>query len=173
LQETLWQALQQFDAGSWFDDKYAGERIPLLSEALKRYGTRTYFDLEIKQVGIEYEVLNMVEQLELLDRVTFTSQDFPTVCNIKKKNPLARVGYLTADFSEEVLERVVEAKMRDFCPRAEKITKQLVNHWRSLGLFIRACGVKNAEMMKNAIYAGVDGMTSDFPDSLLKELGRV
>jgi len=63
--------------------------------------------------------------------------------------------------------------MRDFCPRAEKITKQLVNHWRSLGLFIRACGVKNAEMMKNAIYAGVDGMTSDFPDSLLKELGRV
>jgi glycerophosphoryl diester phosphodiesterase len=173
LQETLWQALQQLDAGSWFDSTYAGERIPLLIEALKRYGTRTYFDLEIKQVGIEYEVLNLVEQLELLDRVTFTSQDFPTVCNIKKKNPLARVGYLTADFSGEVLKRVVEAKMQDFCPRAEKITKQLVNHWRSSGLFIRACGVKNAEMMKNAIYAGVDGMTFDFPDVLLKELGRV
>jgi len=28
-------------------------------------------------------------------------------------------------------------------------------------------------MMKNAIYAGVDGMTFDFPDVLLKELGRV
>ncbi len=173
LQETSWQELQQLDAGSWFDSTYAGERIPLLIETLKRYGTRTYFDLEIKQVGIEYEVLHLVEQLDQLDRITFTSQDFPTVCNIKEKNPLARVGYLTADFSEEVLERIVEAKMRDFCPRAEKITKQLVNHWRSLGLFIRACGVKNAEIMKNAIYAGVDGMTSDFPDLLLKELGRV
>ncbi len=170
LQETLWQALQQLDAGSWVDSTYAGERIPLLIEALQRYGTRTYFDLEIKQVGIEYEVLNLVEQLELLDRVTFTSQDFPTACNIKKK---ARVGYLTADFSGEVLKGVVEAKMQDFCPRAEKITQQLVNHWRSSGLFIRACGVKNAEMMKNAIYAGVDGMTFDFPDVLLKELGRV
>jgi glycerophosphoryl diester phosphodiesterase len=173
LQETSWQVLQQLDAGSWFDSTYAGERIPLLRETLKRYGTRTYFDLEIKQVGIEYEVLHLVEQLELLDRVTFTSQDFPTVCNIKKKNPLARIGYLTADFSEEMLKKVIEAKMQDFCPRAEKITKQLVNHWRSSGLFIRACGVKNAEMMKNAIYAGVDGMTSDFPDLLLKELGRV
>ena len=71
-----------------------------------------------------------------------------------------------------MLKKVVEAKMQDFCPRAEKITKQLVNHWRSSGLFIRACGVKNAEIMKNAIYAGVDGMTSDFPDLLLKELGR-
>ena len=172
LQETSWQELQQLDAGSWFDDTYAGEQIPLLIEALKRYGTRTYFDLEIKQVGIEYEVLHLIEKLDLLDRITFTSQDFPTVCNIKKKNPLARIGYLTADFSEEMLKKVVEAKMQDFCPRAEKITKQLVNHWRSSGLFIRACGVKNAEIMKNAIYAGVDGMTSDFPDLLLKELGR-
>ena len=172
LQETSWQVLQQLDAGSWFDSKYAGERIPLLIETLKRYGTRTYFDLEIKQVGIEYEVLCLIEQLDLLDRITFTSQDFPTVCNIKKKNPLARIGYLTADFSEEMLKKVVEAKMQDFCPRAEKITNQLVNQWRSSGLFIRACGVKNAEMMKNAIYAGVDGMTSDFPDLLLKELGR-
>ncbi len=173
LQETLWQALQRLDAGSWFDSTYAGERIPLLSEALKRYGTRTYFDLEIKHVGIEYEVLHLVEQLELLDRVTFTSQDFPTVCNITKNNPLARVGYVTADVSEEMVKRVVEAKMQDFCPRAEKITKQLVHHWRLSGLFIRACGVKNAEMMKNAIDAGVDGMTFDFPDVLLKELGRV
>ncbi len=173
LQETSWQELQQLDAGSWFDSTYAGERIPLLIETLKRYGTRTYFDLEIKQVGIEYEVLHLVEQLDQLDRITFTSQDFPTVCNIKEKNPLARVGYLTADFSEEMLKKVIEAKMQDFCPRAEKITKQLVNQWRSSGLFIRACGVKNAEIMKNAIYAGVDGMTSDFPDLLLKELGRV
>jgi glycerophosphoryl diester phosphodiesterase len=173
LQETPWQTLQRLDAGSWFDSRYAGERIPLLEETLRRYGARTYFDLEIKQAGIEYEVLSLVEQFELLHRVTFTSQDFSTVYNIKMKNPLARVGYLTADFSEEVLTRVIEVKMQDFCPRAEKITKQLVNHWRSSGLFIRACGVKNAEIMKNAIYAGVDGMTFDFPDLLLKELGRV
>ena len=173
LQETPWQELQHLDAGSWFDDKYAGERIPLLVELLKRYGTRTYLDLEIKQIGIECEVLDMVEQLNLLDRVAFTSRDFPIICNLKKRNPLAQVGYLTADFSEENLARVIEAKIQHFCPRAEKITKQLVDQWRSLGLFIRACGVKNAAMMKNAISAGVDGMTFDFPDLLLKELGRV
>ncbi len=85
LQETPWQALQQLDAGSWFDSTYAGERVPLLIEALQRYGTRTYLDLEIKQVDIEYEVLNLVEQLELLDRVTFTSQDFQRSALSKRK----------------------------------------------------------------------------------------
>ena len=173
LQETSWQELQQLDAGSWFDAKYAGERIPLLIEALKRYGTRTHFDLEVKQTGIEYEVLNMLEQLRLLDRVTFTSQDFPTICHIKERNPLARVGYITADCSEENVTRVVKAKIQVFCPRAEKITKQLVDQWHSLELFVRACGVKNTEMMKKAIHADVDGMTFDFPDVLLKELGRL
>lgn len=172
LQETSWQELQQLDAGSWFDRTYAGERIPLLKEALETYGTRTYFDLEIKQVGIECEVVRLVEQLELLDRITFTSQDFPTVCAIKKRQPLARVGYITADVSEDVLKRVVEAGVQDFCPRAEKITKQSVNYWRSSGLFVRACGVKNVDLMKHVIAASVDGMTFDFPDLLLKELGR-
>ncbi len=173
LQETSWQELQQLDAGSWFDTKYTGEHVPLLVEALKRYGARTYFDLEVKQIGNEDEVLSLVEQLKLLDRITFTSQDFPTLCNIKKKNPLARVGYITADVSEENLTRVVGAGIQVFCPRAEKVTRYLVDQCHSLGLFVRACGKRNTELMKNAIYAGVDGMTFDFPDVLLKELGRV
>lgn len=173
LQEMSWQELQRLDAGSWFDSKYAGERIPLLIEALERYGAQTHFDLEIKQIGIENEVLDTVEQLNLLNRVVFTSRDFPTICNIKKKNPRAQVGYLTADFAEETLERVITAKMQYFCPRAENITKSLVERWHFLRLFIRACGVNTPEIMRNAIHAGVDGMTFDFPDLLLKELGRV
>jgi glycerophosphoryl diester phosphodiesterase len=173
LQETSWQELQQLDAGSWFDAKYVGERIPLLVEALKRYGTHTQFDLEVKQFGIAVEVLSMVEHLQLLDRVTFTSQDFPTLCTIKQKNPLARVGYITADVSEEKVTSVVEARIQVLCPRAENITRQLVEYWHSLELFVRACGKRNTELMRNAISAGVDGMTFDFPDVLLRELGRV
>src|SRR6266700_2282277 len=73
-------------------------------ETLERYGAQALFDLEIKQIGIENEVLDTVEHLNLLNRVVFTSRDFPTICNIKKKNPRAQVGYLTADFAEETLE---------------------------------------------------------------------
>lgn len=173
LQEKTWQELRVLDAGSWFDEKYTGERIPLLIDMLERYRNRTSFDLEVKQIGIEHEVLRLVEQCNLLNRVTFTSQDLQTACNIKAKNPLACVGYLTADFSEETLERIVEANIQHFCPRAEKITAQLVKRWHSRGLFVRACGVKNTEMMKHAINVGVDGMTFDFPNLLLEELGRM
>ncbi|GAC1381074.1 MAG: glycerophosphodiester phosphodiesterase family protein [Ktedonobacteraceae bacterium] len=173
LQEKSWHELQDLDAGTWFDEQYAGERIPLLLEVLKRYGTRTSFDLEIKHIGIEAEVLHMVEQLQLLDRVAFTSRVFPIIRNIKEQNSLAQVGFLTADVSEENVQRLVRANIRYFCPRAHNVTRDLVDQWHSLGLFVRACGVNTPAMMKNAIQAGVDGMTFDYPDLLLKELGRL
>jgi glycerophosphoryl diester phosphodiesterase len=173
LQEKSWQELQELDAGSWFDENYAGERIPLLLDTLENYGIRTAFDLEIKQAGVEYDVLDMVEQLSLLDRITFTSNDLSTLCNIKKKISLAQVGYITADLSEENLKRIINAEIYYFCPYAKGVTKDLVNQWHSLGLFIRVWGVNNPEIMKNAIIAGVDGMTINFPNLLLKELERV
>ncbi len=105
------------------------------------------------------------EELQQLDAGSWFDRRF-------EKNPSAQVGYLTADFSEENIRKVVKTQIQCFCPRAAKITKPLVDHWRSLGLFVRACGVSNTDMMKNAIQAGVDGMTFDFPDLLLKELGR-
>jgi len=173
LQETAWRELQQLDAGSWFGATYTGERVPLLAEALQRYGAYTHFDLEVKQTGIEYEALSMVEQLGLLDRVTFTSQDFPTLCHLKERNPRARVGYITADVSERDVARVAGAGIQVVCPRAEKVTRFLVNRCHSSGLFVRACGKRDTELMRNALSAGVDGMTFDFPDVLLKELGRL
>ena len=36
--DTDWKDLQTLDAGSWFSDQFAGERIPLLSEALDLLG---------------------------------------------------------------------------------------------------------------------------------------
>lgn len=173
LQETTWHELQQLDAGSWFGRTYAGEHVPLLLEMLQRYGTRTTLDLEIKQSGIEYEVLAVVEQLNLLERVAFTSRDFPIIARIKERNPLAHVGYLAADVSEDTLQKFLRANMRYFCPRALNITKELVDQWHASGLFVRACGVNTSEMMKKAIHMGVDGMTYDYPDELLKELGKL
>src|SRR5262245_14980881 len=41
-------ALRSLDAGAWFRPEFAGERIPLLTEVLERYGGRAHLHLEIK-----------------------------------------------------------------------------------------------------------------------------
>jgi Glycerophosphoryl diester phosphodiesterase family len=40
LQHLAWDELRGLDAGSWFHRRYTGERIPLLTEFLQKYGRR-------------------------------------------------------------------------------------------------------------------------------------
>jgi glycerophosphoryl diester phosphodiesterase len=172
LQHMAWYELRGLDAGSWFHRRYAGERIALLTAFLQKYGRRIPIELEVKQAGIEQEVVGAVIEHNLLERITFTSFDFSTASHIKDLAPQANVGFLTSSISEKTIARVRHAGITQFCPIARKVTKALVDKWRSQGLFIRAWGVKNIALMRQAISAGIDGMTVDFPDALLAELGR-
>ncbi len=167
-----WSVIQTLDAGSWFDPKFRGAKIPLLQPTLLRYGQRTHLVLEIKQPGIELEVLEMVAELGLMGNVTFTSFDFESVRRIKAEVPAAKVGYLTADIGDETIRRVIAARLDQFCPIASALTPGLVQGWKDQGLEVRAWGVSNIALMQQAIAAGVDGMTCDFPHLLLEALGR-
>jgi len=51
--KTLTQ-LKQLDAGSWFDKKYQGERIPELREALHQCKTKIDVLLDLKEQGLTY-----------------------------------------------------------------------------------------------------------------------
>jgi glycerophosphoryl diester phosphodiesterase len=171
VQDTTWAAVQALDAGSWFGPEYAGARIPLLSETLQRYGRRTHLVLEIKQPGIELEVLDQVRALDLLAHVTFTSFDFRVAQQVKTR-PSTQVGFLTPDVSEENVQRVLLARLDQFCPPVDRLSRERVSAWKDLGLEVRAWGVRDPELMAAAIQAGVDGMTVDFPQLLLQALGR-
>lgn len=170
--ETPWSVTGSLDAGSWFEPQYNDARIPLMEETLTRYGRRTHIALEIKQPGIENQVLRRVKALGLLDSVTFTSFDFASVEGIRREESAARVGFLTSDISVASVARVLDAGLNQFCPPADVVTPELVSDWQGLGLNVRAWGVRSPALMVRAIDAGVDGMTVDFPDLLLQVLGR-
>lgn len=172
VSDKSWSQLSRLDAGSWFASEYAGARIARLDEMLERYGHRTHIALEIKQPGVEVDVLNLARFLGLMQTVTFTSFDFDSVTTIRRLAPDARIGFLTPDVSPENVARTAEAGLDQFCPPASEVSSALVSTWRETGMEVRAWGVKTADLMQRAIDAGVDGMTVDFPHLLLESLGR-
>jgi len=172
LRETPWSVVRELDAGAWFDERYRGARVPQLAPTLDRYGGHTHLAIEIKQLGVELEALAQVRERGLLPAVTFTSFHWEAVRRIREAAPQARVGYLTADVSADVVRRVVDAGLTQLCPVATSLSPERVAAWKALGLEVRAWGVRTPELMRFAITTGVDGMTVDFPDLLLKELGR-
>ncbi len=96
VHHTPWSAIEALDAGSRFAEEFHGARVPLLRDALRRYGQRTQLVLEIKRSKCALRVLKMVRHAGLIDRVTFTSSELPPLQKIKARNPGARIGFLAS-----------------------------------------------------------------------------
>ena len=67
--------LRTLDAGSWLSPRFAGLRIPLLSEVFESCAGHVEYELELKGFSLKFLscVLDLVQQYDLFDRVEFTS----------------------------------------------------------------------------------------------------
>lgn len=167
--DLTWEALHKLDAGSWFDHSFAGEKIPSLEQFLKRYGNKTFLDLEIKEADLEDEVLEMAMKYVSMSNIIFTSFDIQTVIDIKKKETKARVGYLADRFSRKDLNLLPQAGIQAFCPDMNLVTASLVNHCHELGLSVITYYPPNgisAALQQKIAAQGVDAMIVNNPHDL-------
>ena len=124
--------------------------------------------LELKGADIEADVYALVKKYKLEDRAIVTSFHLDYLIKLKELYPEASAGYLTGDFDDELLMKMKEIGIGQLCPSAVNATPEKVAKWHSLGFNVRAWGVKDVNVMKNAYDAGVDGMTVNFPDRLVE-----
>lgn len=71
---TLPEVLQ-LDAGSWFDSKFASEKVPTVEEVLQLIAEYRRYDVlvavDLKGEDVEQEVVRLAEQHQVLDRLLF------------------------------------------------------------------------------------------------------
>lgn len=161
----------RLDAGSWKGVEYIGQRIPTLDWFLDRYGNRAPLYLEIKAPGVEPTSVEAVRRRALLDRVVFTSFELDSLRAIAQLAPV-RTGWLIRAWTAEVAARAREIPLHEVSIIASELTPDLVETVKRTGLGCRAWGARTEALMEQAVEAGVDGMTVDFPDVLLRRIGR-
>lgn len=172
--------LRALDAGSTFNPRFANARIATLDELLDAYGGRRPICLEIKQSGIEAAVVAEVGKRELLKPapkvelqsrlqialppIHFTSFSFESCLALKKAAPEALIGFLTPAFDDLTIKRVADAGLGQICPRADVCTRDRVMRANDRGLGVRAWGVADRDLLRQAVDAGAEGATCDWPD---------
>lgn len=92
VRNMTYSELAQLDAGSWFDEAFAGERIPLLRDALhlaRELGI--IYQLELKIYDRNDETFDrlraLIDELQCADLLQFSSFDFVQLRGIKKIIP--------------------------------------------------------------------------------------
>lgn len=176
--------LRQLDFGRWKNASFTGEPIPLLSEALQTIPTGKRVFIEIK-CGPEV-VPELVRVLAAADRpvsqtaVIAFSKD---VCiAVKKARPDVQVYWLsslkkdakTGEWNHSARSLINEARRLGVdgldLQAAAMITPEFVKEIRDAGLGFYVWTVNDADMARQMIAAGVQGITTDKPAWLREEV---
>ena len=175
--------LAELDAGAWFGERFAGEGLPTLAEALRTAGRRTALMLELKRPaandGLEDAVADVLETTPPWSdprvrarRLLMLSFDRDALRSYHARDPVPRLGLiyrrgeapasfpkLDADIADAGGLRAIVIHAADAVERPGLIAGA---HRR--GLRVHVFTVDDAATMTAVLDAGIDGVTSNRPD---------
>jgi len=155
------QEIKQLDAGN-------GERIPTLQEVIDLVRGRAILQIELKGPGTAQPVVHMVEQNGLVGEVLLTSFVHDRLREVRRLNSRIRLAALWFKAPEDACERAIEMGAESLHIQHQNINAALVQQVHSHGLKIRAWNPDTIEEMQRVIHLGVDGISSNRPDLLIK-----
>lgn len=105
--------LKRLDAGSWFGDGFAEERIPTLAEALEACADRPgpiYAEVKgFRELEDLDRMVRIATEADLLDRTVFIAMNWTLLDRMRSQEPALRIGYIVDD-ADEVGEALVRAR---------------------------------------------------------------
>ena len=171
VNERSLEELKRLDAGRWFGEGFAGQRIPMLDEVLDRYARKVPLALEIKAgstffPGIEEKVVSALRQHAAIDQAAVASFDHYALRRLKEIEPTIRTAALLVGRPVSLSALAGPAKANGLALEASFVTKTEVEACRAAGLQIVVWVVNDPARMRHFIRLGVDGIITDRPDLL-------
>ncbi len=164
--------IRKLDAGSWFDQRFNGEKVPTLEEVFKlireRQRTPVTIALNMKLISprIEQNIVQLVEKYGLFNQLCAFGQPSDSSCRFKQANPkLKTTVYLNnseADkFAAALQDPLADCLWVHFIPNAKameqahKLGKQV---WLALHI-----GAKQSDIWDKARAIKMDAICTDWP----------
>ncbi|NOU65890.1 glycerophosphodiester phosphodiesterase [Paenibacillus sp. LMG 31461] len=169
--EKSWSEIEFLDAGSWFSEAYAGERIPLLSEVFELVPKGMLINVEVKNAyegRMEKALLAFLHEVKRFDDVVVSSFDHKVIQGLKRAEPELKVGLLFgANFIEPVAyAKLLEVEVYSLHPHHRSFDQADMSLARTDGLAVYPYTVNEISDYQRMIIAGVTGIITDFPGRL-------
>ncbi|MGE5529075.1 MAG: glycerophosphodiester phosphodiesterase [Patescibacteria group bacterium] len=177
LAARAWDELRALDAGAWFGEEFAGERLPLLEDLLELLApSGARLNIEIKSgvviyPGIEEAVVAEVRRHGMAERVILSSFNHYSLLACKRLAPEIATGvlYMEGLVDPWLYARRIEADALH--PLHYGVRPELVAGAHAAGLLVNTWTVDDPGRIEVLSQAGVDGIITNTPDRALAALG--
>lgn len=168
--------LRQLDAGSWFDARFAGERIPTLEEVCDWAGQDMLLNIELKNTdmrgqGIEPKVAAIVREFALQERVLFSSFNPLSLLRIRASAPEFPIGLLYSGNLPLFLRRAwLRPWIRPHAlhPHLGLVTEPYLKWAKAKSLRVNVWTADTAQEMQQLIFQKVDSIITNQPAALAR-----
>ena len=169
--------LKKLDAGSWFDKKFQGTKIPTLAEVLNVCKNKVAVNIEIKTEavrdaisgGIEEKSLKIVEQNKMLEHTVFSSFDPRALKHLKEIDATVSTAVLFEKkyYGSMLPSAIIELVGADVfnCARDELGRKWLAD-LKANNIPVNVYTVNDERSMRRFLEMKVNGIFTNKPDLL-------
>lgn len=179
VSDFTWKELRTLDAGSWFHERFAGERVASVREVVAEVRGRTGLLAEISPCahydGLPEDLARELRDVPgYLDRAvargrvgvqSFVVQDARRFSELLPEVP---VGVLDADRPTDAELVALSAWADDVNPQHTVTDQALVDRVHALGMGVNVWTVDEPGAMRAMLGLGVDGVITDYPQSLTR-----
>jgi glycerophosphoryl diester phosphodiesterase len=172
--------IKHLDAGSWFNTKFAAERVPTLREVFERYGNSANYYIETKNPedapDMEEKLLALISEFGLRDgavakwQVLIQSFSQTSLLKIRDMDPqLPLIQLIGKEFSSADIRQQLDSIQKyavGIGPARTSVDAALVGAAHEHGLVVHPYTVNEEAEMRRLFALGVDGMFTDYPDRL-------
>jgi glycerophosphoryl diester phosphodiesterase len=177
VEKTLAE-LKDLDTGSWFNSRFAGERIPTLAEVLEIARNRILVNIELKKgknfpytmEELADRTLAVVEKRGMTDQVLFSSFDPAAIDRIRAKNLLLPIALIVDKPWEKPEDPGGGVRYTTLNCRTTVLNEENIRRAHIAGIRVHVWTVNTKEAMEKFIALGVDGIITNHPDSLIDVL---
>jgi glycerophosphoryl diester phosphodiesterase len=167
-----WSELRELDAGGWFHERYAGERIPRLSEFLAFAADKDILiDIEIKSgvvlyPGIEEKLIGMLHEYGVAHKTVISSFNHYALVTCKQIDSAIKTGilYFCGLYEPWVYAKSVGADALH--PLFYSVRPETIGGMRESGLDVYPFTVDAETDMKRLLALGVSGIITNRCDVL-------
>lgn len=163
ISELTYEEIRNLDAGSFFNEKFSDERIPLLSDVLKfASDNQIKLNIELKPSGketdFEKQIIELIKAYNFEEQCVVTSQNYQVLIRIKNLDPNIKTVYVMSI----AIGNITDAQYADaFSVEAANVNKALVDQVHASGKEIYAWTVNTEESINRMIDLNVDNIITD------------
>jgi glycerophosphoryl diester phosphodiesterase len=145
-----------------------GHEVPLLEDVLKKFGKKTFLDIELKHTGFEAEAVKLIEKYTKPEKTMVSAFDTESLDKVHELLPDLQLGF--------IYNRTQDEEQRHNCavdvviPQFRLASRELIEEVHEEGLQVWAWTVNEEAEIERLLNLGVDGLITDHPERVAAAL---